>query len=103
MSLVRGSVRSSLIIHSSALRENTIFSAGLATVLLVFDVVHFACAGGLVALAGPSAVLVAEGDRVADPGRDGLGVADVQRQARAAQPRAELPTAQERGQPAGAG
>ena len=64
--------------------------------------VHFACRGGLVAAAGPLAVLVAEDDGVADPGRDGLGVADVQRQAGAAEPGAELPAAQERRQPAGA-
>ena len=52
-------------------------------------------AGGLVALAGPLAVLVPQDDRVADRGRDGLAEADVQRQARPAQPGAELPAPQE--------
>ena len=45
-------------------------------------------------------MLVAQDDRVADRGRDGLAVPDVQRQARPAKPRAELPAAQERRQPA---
>ena len=45
-------------------------------------------------------MLVPQGHRVADPGRDGLGVPDVQRQARPAQPRPELLAAQEAGQPA---
>ena len=81
-------------------RATAVFSAGLAAVGLVPDVVHLARRGGLVAAASPPAVLVAQGDGVADPGRDGLGVADVQRQARAAQPGAELPAAQERRQPA---
>ena len=55
--------------------------------------------GGLVAASRPPAVLVAQGDGVADPGRDGLGVADVQRQAGAAEAGAEFQAAQERGQP----
>ena len=41
--------------------------------------------------------------RVADPGRDRLGVADVQRQARPAEAGPELPPPQEPGQPARAG
>ncbi len=76
---------------------------GRAAVGLVLGVVHLAGLGGLVAPAGPLAVPVPQGDRVADPRRDGLGVADVQRQARPGQPGAELPAAQEAGQPAGAG
>ena len=48
----------------------------------------------------PTGSACPEGDGVADPGRDGLGEPDVQRQARPAQPRAELPPPQERRQPA---
>src|SRR5271166_2457527 len=62
--------------------------------------VHLAGRRGLAAAAGPPAVLVAQGDGVADPGGDGLGVADVQRQARPGQAGAELPAPQERRQPA---
>ena len=40
---------------------------------------------------------------MADPGRDGLGVPDVQRQARPAEAGAELAAAQERREAAGAG
>jgi hypothetical protein len=57
----------------------------------VLDVVDLAGRRGLVAPPGPLAVLVAEDDGIADPGRDGLAVPDVQRQARPAQPGAELP------------
>jgi hypothetical protein len=46
--------------------------------------VYFARRSGLVAPAGPLAVLVAQGDGVADRGRDGLAVPDIQRQAGAA-------------------
>src|SRR5208282_6518877 len=84
-------------------KQDAVLDAGLAAVLLVLDVVDLAGTGGLVAPAGPLAVAIPQDDRVADPGRDGLGVADVQRQARATQPGAELPAAQERRQPAGAG
>jgi hypothetical protein len=48
--------------------------AGLAAVFLVDDVVDVAPGEGAAA-AGPGAVLVAELDRPADVGRDGLGVA----------------------------
>jgi hypothetical protein len=75
-------------------QEHAVFDAGLAAVGLVPDVVHLARGGGLVAPPGPLAVLVPQDDRVADPGRDGLAVADVQRQARPGQPGAELPAAQ---------
>src|SRR5512146_2039488 len=59
--------------------------------------------GGLVAAAGPLAVLVPQPDRVPDARGDGVGVADVQRQARSAQHRLELLAAQERGESAWAG
>src|SRR4029450_9351919 len=62
-------------------QQDTVRGAGLAAVLLVLDVVDLADGGGLVT-AGEPAVPVAQDDRVADPGRDGLGVADVQRKAR---------------------
>src|SRR6476660_1635231 len=65
-------------------------------------VVDLAGCRGLRAAAGPLAVLVAEPDRVADGGRDGLAVADVQGQAGAAGAQAEL-AAQEAGEAAGAG
>ena len=84
-------------------QEHAVFGGGRAAVGLVLEVVHLARRGGLVAAAGPLAVLVPQDDRVADPGRNGLGVADVQRQARAAQPDAQLPAAQEAGEAAGAG
>jgi hypothetical protein len=77
--------------------------AGRAAVGQVGDMVHIAGRGGLVAAAGPPAVLVPQDHRAADRGRDLGGVADVQRQRRAGQPGAEQPGAQERGQPAGAG
>ena len=54
-------------------QQDAVFGAGLAAVGLVPDVVDLACGGGLVAAAGPPAVLVAQDDGVADPGRDGLG------------------------------
>src|SRR5689334_9045308 len=66
-----------------------------AAVGLVPGVVDLARLGGLVAPAGPLAVLIPQQYRVADPRRDRLGIPDVQRQARPAQPRAELPPPQE--------
>ena len=53
--------------------------------------------------AGPLAVLVPELDRVADPGGNVVAEADIQRQARPGQPRAELAAAQEGCQPGGTG
>ena len=82
-------------------QKDAVFGAGLAAVGLVLDVVDFARRGGLVAAAGPPAALIAQDDRVANAGRDGLGVADVQRQAGAAQPHAQLAAAQEAGEAAG--
>ena len=56
-------------------QEDAVFGAGLAAVGLVPDVVDLAGRGGLAAPADPPAPPVAQDDRVADPGRDGLGVA----------------------------
>jgi len=81
--------------------QDAVLDAGRAAVGLVLDVVDLAGGGGLGAPAGPPAVLIAQGDGVPDGGRDGVGVADVQRQARPAQPGAELLAAQEGRQPAG--
>src|SRR6266571_3284071 len=74
--------------------------AGGAAVGLVGQVMHLAGGGGLVAAAGEPAALVPQDDGAADRGRDVAADADVQRQARPAQPGAELPAAQERRQPA---
>ena len=84
-------------------QQHAVFGAGLAAVGLVPDVVDFAGRGGLAAASGPAAVLVPLDDRGADPGRDGVGVADVQRLAGAGQPGAELPAAQEAREAAGTG
>src|SRR6202041_4147698 len=84
-------------------QQDALPGAGVAAVGFVLDVVHLARGGGLGAAAGPAAVLVPEHHRVADPGRDRAGVPDVQRQAPAGQPRAQLAGAQEAGQPAGTG
>src|SRR5690348_6300639 len=84
-------------------QEDAAFDAGLAAVGFVAGVVDLARSRGLPAAAGPFAVLTAEADRVADTRRDGLAVADVQRQAGAAEPRVELLTAEERRDPAGSG
>jgi hypothetical protein len=80
--------------------EHAVPGAGRAAVGLVLDVVDSARRGGLIAPAGPPAVAVAQDHGVADPGRDGLEVADVQRQTGTAQPDAHLAAAQEAGQPA---
>ena len=64
-------------------------------------VVDLAGAGGLGAAAGPLAVPVPQQHRVADPGRDRLGVADVQRQARPGQAHAELAPPQKLASPPG--
>src|SRR6185437_9704718 len=84
-------------------QEDAVSDAGLAAVGFVAGVVDLACSRGLPAAAGPFAVLTAEADRVADTRRDGLAVADVQRQAGAAEPGVELLTAEERRDPAGSG
>src|SRR5579859_2017574 len=86
-----------------AAEQDAVFEAGVAAVGFVLDVVDLARGGGLVAAARPAAALIAQDDRVADAGRDGAGVADVQWQARAGQPGAQLPGPQEAGQAARAG
>src|SRR5262245_55014961 len=86
-----------------AAQEDAVPGAGVAAVGLVRGVVDFAGGGGLVAAARPAAVPVAHDDGVPDAGRDGGAGADVQRQAGPGEPGAELPAAQERRQPAGAG
>src|SRR6185437_28849 len=82
-------------------QQNTVLDGRRAAVGLVRGVVHLAGAGGLVAAAGPLAVPVRQQHRVADPRRDRLGVPDIQRQARPAQPHPQLPPPQERRQPPG--
>src|SRR5690349_20136649 len=67
--------------------QHAILDGRRAAVGLVPGVVHLAGLGGLVAPPGPLAVLVPQQHRVADPRRNRLGIADVQRQARPAQPR----------------
>ena len=62
-----------------------------AAVGFVLDVVDLAGRRGLVTSVRPPAPLIAQDDRVADRGRDGVGVADVQRQGRPGQPGPELP------------
>jgi hypothetical protein len=83
-----------------ALKE-AILEAGVAAVGFVLDVVDLAGRSGLVAAAGPPAPPVAQDDRVADAGRNGLGVPDVQGQARPGQLGSQLPSPQERGSPPG--
>src|SRR5580693_324150 len=63
------------------------------------EVVHFTGRRGLITPAGPLTVEIAGFDRVADPGRHIVGVADVQGLARAAEPGTELAAAQETRQP----
>ncbi|MBV9208762.1 MAG: hypothetical protein JO037_25900 [Actinobacteria bacterium] len=80
--------------------QRAISNAGLTAVGLMGDVVHLAGRGRLLATAREPAVLVAQDHRGPDTGRDVPADADIQRHARAAQPAAELPAAQERGQAA---
>ena len=75
--------------------QDAVLDAGLAAVRLVGDMVHLAGRGGLVAAAGPPAMLVPQDDRAADRGRDVLADPDVQRQARPAEPGTQLPAPQE--------
>src|SRR5580704_10334769 len=62
-------------------QQHALAHGGFAAVFLVLQVVHVAPGGGPAA-AGPGAAAVAELDGAADAGRDGVGVADVQRQRR---------------------
>src|ERR1019366_3626676 len=84
-------------------QKDAVVQAGDPAAGLVLEVVDLAGRGGLVAAAGPLAVVVPGPDRIADRGRDVLAIADVQRQARPGQPRPELFPAQERGEADGAG
>src|SRR5712691_12289484 len=81
-----------------AAEQRAVFHAGLAAVGLVGQVVHLARRRGLIAAAGEPAVLVPQDDRPADRGRDVAADPDVQGEAGAAEPGAELPAAQEAGQ-----
>src|SRR5580693_1577730 len=63
--------------------QHAVGDGGCAAVFLVLQVVDVAPGGGSAA-AGPGAAAVAEEDGAADAGRDGVGVADVQRQRRRA-------------------
>src|SRR5690348_6384405 len=83
--------------------QGAVADGGLAAVGLMGQVVDLAAGGGLVAAAGEPAVLVPFDHRPADRGRDVGGDADVQGQAAAAQPGAELAAAQEGRQAAGPG
>src|ERR1700750_2635441 len=84
-------------------QKHAILYAGRAAVGLVLGVVDLTGLGRLVAPSGPLAVLIAQGDRVADPRGAVLAVPDVQRQAGAAEADAELPAAQEAGPALGGG
>src|ERR1700691_1740163 len=79
--------------------QDTIIETSFATVALVLEVMHLASRRGLITAAGPLAPAIPGLDRVADPGRDIVGIADVQGLARAAEPGTELPAAQETRQP----
>src|SRR5689334_9973063 len=83
--------------------QRAVPDGGLAAVGLMGQVVDLAPGGGLVAAAGEPAVLVPLDHRPADRGRDVGADADVQGQAAAAQPGAELAAAQEGRQAAGPG
>src|SRR5580698_9603946 len=82
-------------------QEQAVVDAGLAAVGLADDVVDVAGASGLAAAAGPFAVAPgAQQDGLPDPGRDGLGVSDVEGEAGAGEPGAQQPGPQRRGEPA---
>src|SRR5712691_9430000 len=83
-----------------AAEQRAVLHAGLAAVGLVGQVVHLTACGRLVAAAGEPAVLVPQDDGAADRGRDVAADPHVQRQARPAQPHAQLPAPQEARQPA---
>src|SRR5580698_7767220 len=80
-------------------QSEAIVQAGLAAVALVPQMVHLAGRRGLITPAGPLTMEIAGLDRVADPGRHVVAVADVQGLTGAAEPGTELTAAQERGQP----
>jgi hypothetical protein len=84
-------------------QQHAVGQAGRPAVSQVPDVVDLAGGRGLGAAAGPAAAPVPQHDRVADAGRDGLAVADIQRQAWPGQPGPELLLAQETGRSARTG
>src|SRR5690242_21576431 len=77
-------------------QEDAASDAGLAAVGLVAGVVDLARSRGLLAAAGPFAVLAAAADRVAETLRDGLAGAHFQGQAVPAAPGADVLTAADR-------
>src|SRR5580704_8925136 len=83
-------------------QQHALGDGGGAAVFLVLQVVHVAPGGGPPA-AGPGAAAVAEEDGAADAGRDGVGVADVQRQRRRVKGGCEQGGAQPAGQAGRAG
>src|SRR5580700_5929513 len=83
-------------------QQHAVGDGGFAAVFLVLQVVDVAPGGGPAA-AGPGAAAVAEEDGAADAGRDGIGVADVQRQRRRAVGGREQGGAQPAGQAGRAG
>src|SRR5579863_5955314 len=83
-------------------QQHAVGDRSLAAVFLVLQVVHVAPGGGSPA-AGPGAAAVAELDGAADAGRDGVGVADVQRQRRRVVQGREQGGAQPAGDAGGAG
>src|ERR1700733_9032026 len=83
-------------------QQHALAHGGFAAVGLVLQVVHVAPGGGSPA-PGPGAAAVAELDGAADAGRDGVGVADVQRQRRSVVGRGEQGGAQPAGDAGRAG
>ena len=84
-------------------QQHAVCGAGHVAVGLVLGVVHLARRGAGWSQPQPTGSAYRADHRIADPGRDRLGVPDIQRQARPAQPGAGLQAAQERREPAGAG
>src|ERR1700733_10977899 len=71
--------------------QDAILETGFAAVGLMPQMMHLTSRSGLVTAPGPLALQVPGLDRVPDPRRDIIGVADVQQVARAAEPGTELP------------
>src|SRR5215470_20226498 len=83
-------------------QQDAVADAGRAAVFLVPDVVHVAPGGGPAA-ARPGAAPVPQQHRAADVGGDGVGVADVEREAGGVVRGVQEAGAQDGGQPGGAG
>src|SRR5580700_9278580 len=83
-------------------QQHALADGGCAAVFLVLQVVHVAPGGGSPA-PGPGAAPVPQQDGAADAGRDGVGVADVQRQRRGVVGGREQGGAQPAGEPGRAG